>query len=165
MSDLLKKWAICSKSEWFTHSLIYGERPEGFSHHRSFLLSNMSETLTVAHLSWATWAIRSLRSEGISKTLKKLYKTYKICLSEPLIFCERKRKCAICSKQPSDSLICIEQSEGIAHICSFVMSDLSGLLTVAHSSWARANWANGSHLLICSEQFEQMSKFSTLDKR
>ena len=50
---------------------------------RSFVLSELSESLTFAHLSWATWTIRS------------------------------------------QSLICPERPEQIAHICSFVLSDLS----------------------------------------
>ena len=54
----------------------------------SFIMSNLSESLTVAHLSWATWAIRS------------------------------------------QSLICLEGPEGFAHSHSFVLSDLSKLLTV-----------------------------------
>ena len=49
----------------------------------SFIMSDLSESLTVTHLSWATWAIRS------------------------------------------QSLICPEQSERIAQIRSFDLSDLS----------------------------------------
>ena len=30
----VSKWAICSKSERFAHSLIFGERPEWFAHDR-----------------------------------------------------------------------------------------------------------------------------------
>ena len=65
----VSKWAICSKSVRFAHSLIFGESPGRFAHDRSFLLSDLSKLLTVAHLSWVTWAIRSLRSEGMSKPL------------------------------------------------------------------------------------------------
>ena len=61
-------------------------------------------------------------------------------------------------KKTSDSLICPERPERIAHIRSFVMSDLSDLLTVAHLSWA--TWANSSHSLICPEGFERMSKWA-----
>ena len=60
------------------------------------------------------------------------------------------------------SLICPEQPERIAHICSFVMNDLSDSLRVAHLSCATS--ANCSHLLICSEKFERMSEFPTLWK-
>ena len=40
-------WAICSGL------LFWYERPEWFPHSRSFVLSNLSEWLTVAHLIWA----------------------------------------------------------------------------------------------------------------
>ena len=55
-------------------------------------------------------------------------------------------------------LICPDRPEWIAQICSFVMSNLSDVLPVAHLSWA--TWANRSHLLICSEWFEQMSEWA-----
>ena len=42
-------WANCSQS------LISSERPERFTHSRSFVLSDLSESLTVAHLIWAKW--------------------------------------------------------------------------------------------------------------
>ena len=131
--------------------LIFGERPEWFAHDLSFLLSDLSESLIIAHLSCATWAIRSLRSEEMSesfaslKKFKKMLKTY--TKYNLLNFFEgiahllwAKEKWAICSKKPSNSLICPERPEGNAHICSFVMSDLSDSLTVAHLSWAI--WAN-----------------------
>ena len=61
-SELLifcKKWAnnvwmsdLQKKNKRFAHSLIYGERPEP---KRSFLVSDLSDSLTFAHLSWATW--------------------------------------------------------------------------------------------------------------
>ena len=50
------------KNERFTHSLIFGERPERFAHDRSFPLSDLSESLMVAYFWWATWAIRSHHS-------------------------------------------------------------------------------------------------------
>ena len=46
-------WANCSRS------LICLERPERFAHGRSFPLSDLSDSLTVAHFSWAIWANRS----------------------------------------------------------------------------------------------------------
>ena len=46
-------WAIRSRS------LISLERPEWFAHGRSFLLRDLSNSLTVAHFSWAIWANRS----------------------------------------------------------------------------------------------------------
>ena len=85
-------------------------------------------------------------------------------MRESLIFCEWKRKWAICSKKNERLThlhICLEQPEQIAHISSFVMSDLSdlsNLLTLARLSWA--TWENRSHSLICPEKFEQMSKWA-----
>ena len=43
-------WAICSQS------LFWHERPERFAHSCSFVLSDLSKLLTVAHLNWAIWA-------------------------------------------------------------------------------------------------------------
>ena len=40
-------------------SLISSERSERIAHDRSFPLSNLSDLLRVAHLSWAIWANRS----------------------------------------------------------------------------------------------------------
>ena len=45
-------WANCSRS------LICLERPEWFAHGHSFVLSNLSDLLTVAYLSWAIWTNR-----------------------------------------------------------------------------------------------------------
>ena len=42
MSDSLK-------NERFAHLLIFGERPERFTHDCSFLMSNLSKSLMVAH--------------------------------------------------------------------------------------------------------------------
>ena len=55
----MSKWAICSKSERFTHLLISSERPERIAHRRSFVLRDLSDSLMVVHFLWATWAIRS----------------------------------------------------------------------------------------------------------
>ena len=43
---------------WANHSLllIFHERPEWFAHGRSFVLSDLSDLLTVAYLSRAIWA-------------------------------------------------------------------------------------------------------------
>ena len=55
MSDLLRK------NKQFAHSLIYHERPAHFS------MSNLSDLLTVAHLSWAIWANRSFDLSDLSE--------------------------------------------------------------------------------------------------
>ena len=46
-------------TEWFAHLLFYAEQLEQIAHIRSFVMSGLSNLLTVAHLSWATWANRS----------------------------------------------------------------------------------------------------------
>ena len=52
------KWAICSKqTEQFSNSLFYHERPEQIAHNRTFVMSDLSDLLTVALLTWATWGI------------------------------------------------------------------------------------------------------------
>ena len=79
--------AIRSKNGRFTHSLIFGERPERFTHNRSFPLSDLSESLMVAHFWWATWVIRSHRSflvSHLSDSLTSL--TKKEEMSNSLIF-------------------------------------------------------------------------------
>ena len=60
-------------------------------HSRSFFMSDLSDSLTVTHLSWVTWAILS------------------------------------------QSLICLERSEQIAHCHSFDLSRMS--------KWAMSKWA------------------------
>ena len=42
---LSKNEQFAQKNERFTHSLIFGERPERFAHDRSFPLSNLSKSL------------------------------------------------------------------------------------------------------------------------
>ena len=108
---------------------------------RSLLVSDLSESLIVAHFLWVTWVIcshhsfllsnlsHSLTSQIIKEEMSKLliylkmYKKRTIKydlifknLSELLNFCEQKSKRAIHSK--------IKQA-----ICSFIMSDLSESLT------------------------------------
>ena len=67
LSELLvfcKKWAnerFAQKNKQFARSLIFGERPERFAHGHSFLVSDLMESLLVAHFWWATWAICSHR--------------------------------------------------------------------------------------------------------
>ena len=84
MSDLLRK------KEQFTHLLIFHERPEQiahsssfvmsdlsnwltiarperFAHSCSFVLSDLSESLTVAHMIWAIWANDRMSNKWMSK--------------------------------------------------------------------------------------------------
>ena len=46
------KWVICSKSEQFAQKVIN-------SLIRSFMVSDLMDSLTIAHSFWATWAKRS----------------------------------------------------------------------------------------------------------
>ena len=52
---------ISSERPWANRSgsLICLERPVRFAHDRSFPLSDVSDSLMVAHFLWAMWAIRS----------------------------------------------------------------------------------------------------------
>ena len=69
---------------------------------------------------------------------------------------ERMRESLKNNKQFDLSLKCLEQNEQFAHNRSIVMSEMSNLLTVAQSSWAK--WANRSQSLNkVSDDFEQMS--------
>ena len=85
---LAKKW----ENERFpqtktSDSLIFGEQPEQFAHGRSFLVSDLSKSLMVAHFWWATWAILShclFLVSDLSDSLKLL--TKKEVMSESLIF-------------------------------------------------------------------------------
>ena len=71
-------WAICSKKQairsfahfwWVTWairslSLIFGERPERIAHGRSFLVSDLSDSLT--SLIFGEWPERFTKKEGMS---------------------------------------------------------------------------------------------------
>ena len=68
---------FAQKNEQFAHLLVYHERLERIAHGGSFDMSDLSNSLTVAHLSWAIWANRSQlliwseRSEGMSRWANK----------------------------------------------------------------------------------------------
>ena len=67
------------------------------------------------------------------------------------------------SEKMSDSLellFCHEQLEHFAHSCSFLVSDLSELLMVAHFWWATC--AIHSQLLFCHEWSEQIAHSCSL---
>ena len=53
--------------ERITYSLIYHERPERIAHGRSFVLSNLSESLTVTHLIWAKLANEQMSDAQMSE--------------------------------------------------------------------------------------------------
>ena len=66
MSNSLKK-------KWFAISLIYPEQPEQITNSCSFVMNNLSNLLTVTHLSWlirenrSQWLIWSEHSEQMSE--------------------------------------------------------------------------------------------------
>ena len=54
----MNEW-FAQKNKRFANLLICHERPEGFAHGRSLNMRNLSDSPTVAHLSWAIWGNRS----------------------------------------------------------------------------------------------------------
>ena len=154
--------------------LIFGERPERISHSclflvsdlskylkvAHFLVSNLSDSLTVTLLSWVTWATHSHPSlkkrEWVNCLLKKTFKKLQKNVHRNTILL--KHFWANCS-------FFVRERAPWAN-CSwslFIMSDLSDLLTVAHL--CEAIWANRSQSLIKRSDFEQMREFQTLDFR
>ena len=141
-----KKWA----NEWFAQKmsdlLIC-----------SFLVSDLTDLLMVAHFWWATWANRSWslifdkQPERFAHIAHFLWVTWAICLHRSLkkiewanhLFSNKKR-----TKKYDFSYIFLLQIAGFlwakermsnSLIRSFIMSNLSELLTVAHLSWG--TWA------------------------
>ena len=83
-----------------------------------------------------------------------------IFLSESLVLCKWKSDSL---EKMSDSLwllFCHEQLEHFAHSCSFLVSDLSELLMVAHFWWATC--AIHSQLLFYHERSEQIAHSCSL---
>ena len=63
----MSEWAIRSK-KWAIHSFAHFWWAKwAIRSHRSFPLSDLSESLMVAHFLWAKWAIRSHRSFDLSE--------------------------------------------------------------------------------------------------
>ena len=138
-------WANCSffakkMNEWATWgnrscSLIFSERPERFAH--------------IAHFWWATRAIRSHCSP-------KMREWANCSILKPTLF----EQLLICS-----FIICLEGPERFAHSRSFVMSDLSVSLTVAHlilsemSKWGMSGWANSELWWLCGHRQDYMDTF------
>ena len=143
MSDLLKKWAICS----FAH---FGEQPERFAHDRSFPLSDLSKSVLVTHFWWATWAIPSHRSFLVSNPSDLLTLLTKKGNERIAHFLNKK-------KRYKNNLLDFFSRNVLSEslICSFIMSELSELLTVADLSWA--TWVICSRSLICLEQPERFA--------
>ena len=89
------------------------------------------------------------------------YDFFQMFSSESLIFCKGKSDSLRKNKWFAQVLFCPERpfthgrSEQIAHSCSFLVSNLSNLLTVALFSWVI--WANWSQSLFKMSNFEQKS--------
>ena len=124
MSNSLKKTEQCAHFWWATWAnrsglLIYGEQPERFAN--------------IAHLRWATWAICSHRSFLVSNLSNWLiFLIKKEGMRESLIFKIKKHILNILKNKILDFLSHKLLSESL--ICSFLVSDLSKLLKVAHLS-------------------------------
>ena len=107
----MSEWVICSKKR--SDSLI-----------RSFLMSNLSNSLMITLFVWATWAncswslIFGERPKGFAHIAHFWWATWAI---------------------HSRSLICLEWSERSANICSY---DLSKMSEWANERWANEQWAN-----------------------
>ena len=121
----------------------------------SFFVSDLSDLLMVAHFWWATWAICSHRSflvSDLSDSLTSL--TKKEGMSKLLIFLTNLAYIKHTKK--------IRFQIFLANIFwanrSFVLSDLSDLLTVTHLSWVI--WVNRSQSLNWFERNEWMSKWA-----
>ena len=83
-------------------SFISSERPEQIAHGRSFPLRDLSDSLTVAHLSWAIWANRSQsliwfeRNEQMSKWANERMSDERMSKFPALPFCHTLPKCNTC---------------------------------------------------------------------
>ena len=158
MSDLLKKWAIRSFAHfwWETWALcsqllIPTEQPERIVHRRSF---DLSDSLTVLRRNGRILCLLKTSKKTVKNVPK--YDFFEFFWANCSFIVSKKINERLL-KKPSNSLI-----------CSFVLSNLSKSLTLAHMSWA--TWAIRSqslicpdrpewmpHLLICPERFERMS--------
>ena len=174
----MSKWALRSK-RWTIHSfallgwatwairawsLIFGEGPERIAHGHSFLVSKLSNLLTLLifgdYLSdlltsliiKREWVNRSVFFKH-TKNIQKNTILVKFFWANCSFFVSNRA-----NERFAHFLIYHERPEQITHGRSFVMSDLSDLLTVAPLSWAI--WANHSQSLIWFEQSEQMSELA-----
>ena len=123
-----------------------------------------------AHFWWATWMIHSQLLIPSKRLERSAHITQRECANFLLFFRKLTKKCkkhtkynlleffwAKCSFFVSESEKWAIRSKNLAirSICSFVLSDLSKLLTFAHLSWA--TWSNSSHSLTCHERPERFA--------
>ena len=153
----------------------------------SFLVSDLSDSLTIPHFLWEMWA-------DCSWSL--IFSEQPEQFAHIAHFCERPEQFTHIAHQKrgnerfvildflakifwanrsfahflwatwanrSRSLICLERPERFAHSRSFPLRDLSDSLTVAHLSWAI--WVNCSQSLILFERKERMSNEKMSNER
>ena len=118
LSDSLKK------IEWFAHLLFRAEQPERIAHICSLVMSDLSDWLTVAHLSWATGAIQS-QSPICPEPPERFAHSCSFVLSELLTFAHFSW---VTWANRSHSLICIERFEQMSKW--------------VNERWANERWAN-----------------------
>ena len=155
---MMSKWTICIEKT--RDSLIFGEWPEPFSHSRSFVMSDLSNSLTSL-----------FKNEGMSELLT-IFKLPKKCTKNMILFkfflvnClflwvkERFSNLLKKTKGFAHLLFYNEWPEQIARSRYFVLSNLSNFLTDAHLSLATS--AISSQLLICPEPSEQIAQSCSL---
>ena len=116
-------------------SLFWYEQPEQFAHSHSFVLSDMSKSLTVAHLIWAIWVNEQMSRAGnsliwfpseslvfVQKWANEQFSQKNEWFTHSLMFGEQNEWFAIL-------LISSEGPEQITHGRSFLVSEMSNSLT------------------------------------
>ena len=113
----------------------------------SFLVNNLSNSLTVAHFWWVTWVNRS-RLLIFGEQPERFAHSCSFVISDlsNLLLLPFKKE------GMSESLIFLKTSDLLIH--SFIMCNLSKSLMVALLSWV--TWAIRSQSLICPERSEQI---------
>ena len=157
MSESLAFWG----NHWFAHFFTKTQQfPQKTNENipspaiRSFLVSALNESLMITHFWWATWAICSHHSLKKRKGANRLFfLPYENIQTKNILvkFCWANNLFLWAKEQMSDLL----KKKSNLLICSFIMIDLSKLLTVAHLSWA--TWAIHSQLLFWHEWPEQFA--------
>ena len=120
-------------------SLFWYEQPEQFAHSHSFVLSDMSKSLTVAHLIWAIWVNEQMSRAGNSLIWFP---------SESLVFCPKMSEWAIFSKK------------WVIHSFAHVWWAKWVICHIAHFLWG--TWANHSWSLIFGKRNEQFTHIAHL---
>ena len=131
---ICKWWAseqFAQKNKRLAYLLIFGEPPDPFAHNLSFVMSDLSDSFTSLFKKEGMWELLIF--------FKLTQKFNSIFSCKLLVFASNRAIKLIKNKWFAFLLFYHEQLKKIAHRCSFVMSNLSDLLTVGHLSWA--TWA------------------------